>query len=182
MSVTQVPLRPIKRGSLLKLWLALGVLVVAAFALAWLGTRSFRAQTTASGIEFKTLTAGHGPFIQKDDAALVDYVGTFDDGKTFDASRQPVPMVPSAVIPGFAEAMMKMQAGGRYKFRLPPELGYGASPPPGMAPNASLNFEVGVQQIAAGMGPALLQQQQQQQMQAMQGQSGQGQSGEAPPR
>ena len=182
MSVTQVPLRAIKRGSLLKLWLALGLLVVAAFALAWLGTRSFRAQTTASGIEFKTLTAGHGPFIQKDDAALVDYVGTFDDGKTFDASRQPVPMVPSAVIPGFAEAMMKMQAGGRYKFRLPPELGYGASPPPGMAPNASLNFEVGVQQIAAGMGPALLQQQQQQQMQAMQGQSGQGQSGEAPPR
>ena len=182
MSVTQVPLRPIKRGSLLKLWLALGVLVVAAFALAWLGTRSFRAQTTVSGIEFKTLKSGHGPFIQKDDAALVDYVGTFDDGKTFDASRQPVPMVPSAVIPGFAEAMMKMQAGGRYKFRLPPELGYGASPPPGMAPNASLNFEVGVQQIAAGMGPALLQQQQQQQMQAMQGQSGQGQSGEAPPR
>ena len=177
MSVTQVPLRPIKRGSLLKLWLALALLVVAAFALAWLGTRPFRAQATASGIEFKTLKAGHGPFIQKDDAALVDYVGTFDDGKTFDASRQPVPMVPAAVIPGFAEAMMKMQAGGRYKFRLPPELGYGASPPPGMAPNAALNFEVAVQQIAPGMGPALLQQQQQQQMQAMQGQPG-----EAPPR
>ena len=177
MSVTQVPLRPIKRGSMLKLWLGLALLVVAAFALAWLGTKPFRAQTTASGIEFKTMKAGHGPFIQKDDAALVDYAGTFDDGKTFDASRQPVPMVPAAVIPGFAEAMMKMQAGGRYKFRLPPELGYGASPPPGMAPNAALNFEVAVQQIAPGMGPALLQQQQQQQMQAMQGQPG-----EAPPR
>ena len=156
MSVTQVPLRPIKRGSLLKLWLALALLVVAAFALAKLGTQPFRSQTTASGIEFRTLKPGTGPLIQREDAALVDYVGTFDDGKEFDASRQPVPM------------------GGSYKFRLPAEMGYGASPPPGKRPNAPLNFEVTVREIAAGMGPAILQQQQQQQMQ--------GASGEAPPR
>lgn len=177
MSITQVPLRPIKRGSLVKLWLAVAVLVIGAFALARLGTAPFRSQVTSSGIEFKTVKVGSGPLIKKDDAALVEYVGTFDDGKVFDASRQPVPMVPMAVIPGFAEAMMKMQSGGRYKFRLPPELGYGASPPPGMAPNASLNFEVTVREVAPGMGPAVLQQQQQQQMQAMQGASG-----EAPPR
>jgi len=174
MSVTQVPLRPIKRGSLLKLWLALALLVVGAFALAKLGTQPFRSQTTSSGIEFRTLKPGTGPLIQREDAALVDYVGTFDDGKEFDASRQPVPMVPMAVIPGFAEAMMKMQKGGSYKFRLPAEMGYGASPPPGMRPNAPLNFEVTVREIAAGMGPAILQQQQQQQMQ--------GATGEAPPR
>ena len=116
MSVTQVPIRPIARGSLVKLWLAI--------------------------------------------AALVEYVGTFDDGEIFDATQQPVPMIPMAVIPGFAEAMMKMQQGGRYKFRLPPELGYGASPPPGMKPDAALNFEVVVRQVAPGAGPALLQQQQ----------------------
>ena len=164
MSVTQVPLRPIARGSLTKLWLAIALLVIAAFALARFGTAPFKAETTASGIEFRTLKAGSGPMIQKDDAALVEYTGSFDDGKVFDQSRQPVPMVPAAVIPGFAEAMTKMQKGGRYKFRLPPALGYGASPPPGMAPNAALNFDVTVHEVAPGMGQAVLQQQQMQQM------------------
>ena len=109
MTVTQVPLRPLARGSLVKLVLAIALLVVAAFFLARLGTGPLRGETTASGIEFRTLKAGTGPLIQREDAALVDYVGTFDDGKTFDASQQPVPMIPMAVIPGFAEAMMKMQ-------------------------------------------------------------------------
>ena len=54
MSVTQVPLRPLERGSLLKLWLAIALLVVAAFALAKLGTQPFRSQTTTSGIEFRS--------------------------------------------------------------------------------------------------------------------------------
>ena len=43
MSVTQVPLRPIARGSQLKYWLALAVLVFAAFALARLGAGQFKA-------------------------------------------------------------------------------------------------------------------------------------------
>ncbi len=168
-TTTQVPLRPLARGSLAKLLLALAALILVAFVLARLGTAPFRGETTASGIAFRTLKPGTGPLLQREDAALVDYVGTFDDGKVFDASQQPVPMVPMAVIPGFAEAMMKMQKGGSYKFRLPPELGYGASPPPGMRPNAPLNFEVTVREVAPGMGPAILQQQQQQQMQQMQG-------------
>ncbi len=169
MTATQVPLRPLARGSRAKLLLALAALVVIAFFMARVGTAPFRGETTASGIEFRTLKAGTGPLIQREDAVLMDYVGTFDDGKAFDASQQPVPMVPMAVIPGFAEAMMKMQKGGSYKFRLPPALGYGASPPPGMRPNAPLNFEVTVREVAPGMGPAILQQQQQQQMQQMQG-------------
>jgi len=37
MSVTQVPLRPIARGSQLKYWLAVAALVLAAFLLARLG-------------------------------------------------------------------------------------------------------------------------------------------------
>ena len=108
MSVTQVPIRPIARGSLVKLWLAIAALVVGAFFLAQLGTAPLRGETTASGIMFRTIEAGTGPFIQREDAALVEYVGTFDDGEIFDATQQPVPMIPMAVIPGFAEAMMKM--------------------------------------------------------------------------
>ena len=174
MSVTQVPLRSIARGSLVKLWLAVALVVLVAFALARLGTAPFRPETTSSGIVFRTIKAGNGPLVQREDAALVDYVGTFDNGQVFDASRQPVPMVPLAVIRGFAEAMMKMQSGGHYKFRLPPALGYGAAPPTGMPPNAALNFDVTVHEVAVGMGPAILQQQQ------MQAQGAQ--PGSAPPR
>ena len=160
MSVTQVPLRPIARGSMVKLWLAIALLVAAAFFLARLGTAPLQSETFASGLSFRTIKEGSGPFIQREDAALVEYVGRFDDGEVFEATPQPVPMIPMGVIPGFAEALTKMQQGGRYEFRLPPEIGYGAAPPPGMRPNAALNFEVTVREVAPGAGPALLQQQQ----------------------
>ena len=39
-AVTAVPLRPLARGSVLKLWLGLGLLVLVAAALAWWGTRA----------------------------------------------------------------------------------------------------------------------------------------------
>ena len=68
------------------------------------------------------------------------------DGTVFDTSegRGPTPMIAGQVIPGFAEALTKMQKGGRYKIRIPAELGYGANPQPGspIPPNADLVFDV----------------------------------------
>ena len=50
-------------------------------------------------------------------------------------------MIAGQVIPGFAEALQKMQKGGRYQIHIPAELAYGASPPPGspIPPNATSN-------------------------------------------
>lgn len=157
MTVTQVPIRPIAKATRLRLFAGLLVLLLAGVGLAWAGASPLRPIVTASGIQFRTIQEGEGAVITMNDAALIEYTGTFDNGEVFDttAGKGPVPMSPQGVIPGFAEALLKMQKGGTYKFRLPPELAYGASPPPGFPPNAALNFEVKVLQVAPGAAAML---------------------------
>ena len=150
MTVTQVPLRPTARGSLAKLWLALIVIVAAALALAWSGAGRLRGETTATGVMFRTVKAGEGPTIKPVDGVMIEYEGRLLDGTVFDTSegRGPAPMIAGQVIPGFAEALQKMQKGGRYAIRIPSALAYGATPPPGpIPPNADLEFDVHVVQV-----------------------------------
>ena len=52
-SAAYEPIRPLERGSLLKLWLALLALAAVAFALAWYGTRPRVGQTTPSELKNK---------------------------------------------------------------------------------------------------------------------------------
>ena len=58
-------------------------------------------------------------------------------------------MIAGQVIPGFAEALTKMQKGGRYRIHIPAKLGYGDAQPPGSAipPNSDLEFDVHVVQV-----------------------------------
>src|SRR5262245_55230586 len=111
MSVTAVPIRPIKKGSVLKLWLALIVLGAASAALAWYGTRSLQYETTASGLQFRVIKEGEGPHPTASDVALIDYTGRLADGRVFDSTRgkQPVPMAVTGVIPGFSEGLQMMR-------------------------------------------------------------------------
>ena len=161
MSATQVPIRPIALATRIRLFAGLILLVLGGAALAWFGAGQMRGERTPSGIQFRTVVAGEGPMITLADAALVEYTGTFDDGKTFDSTgtRGPAPMAPAQMIPGFSEAMQKMQEGGRYRIRLPPALAYGSSPPPGMPRDAALNFEVHIVKVAPGAAAMLAAQQ-----------------------
>lgn len=145
MSVTTVPLRPIKKGSVLKLWLVLGVLALAAAALAWWGTSSFQFQTTESGLRYQVLKEGTGPQPTANDVALIDYTGKLEDGTVFDSTegKQPVPLPVTGSIPGFAEGLQLMNKGATYRFRIPPELAYGPQGAGGVIPpDATLDFEV----------------------------------------
>ncbi len=138
------------RGSLAKLGLAFVALVASAFALAWAGAGQMRGETTASGLLFRTIEAGSGPAIKPVDGVMIEYEGRLLDGTVFDTSegRGPAPMIAGQVIPGFAEALQKMQKGGRYAVRIPSALAYGATPPPGPIPaNADLEFDVHVIQV-----------------------------------
>jgi FKBP-type peptidyl-prolyl cis-trans isomerase FkpA len=134
-----------------KLWLAMLALVAAGVALAWIGAGAMRGETTASGIQFRTVEKGSGAFIKPVDGVMIEYEGRLEDGTVFDTSegRGPTPMIAGQVIPGFAEALTMMQKGGRYRFKIPSELGYGASPQPGspIPPNADLEFDVEVLQV-----------------------------------
>jgi FKBP-type peptidyl-prolyl cis-trans isomerase FkpA len=156
---------PRSRRGTAKLWLAILLLIAAGVGLAWLGAGSLRGETTASGLQFRTIEAGSGPQIKAVDGVLIEYEGRLEDGTVFDTSegRGPAPMIAGQVIPGFAEALTKMQKGGRYRIKIPSELGYGASPQPGspIPPNANLEFDVHVVQVVPNA--ALMQEIQQQQ-------------------
>jgi FKBP-type peptidyl-prolyl cis-trans isomerase FkpA len=173
MSVTQVPLRPIARGSSLKYWLALALLVALAFGLARLGAGQFKA------LQVDTVAPGKGGLLTDLDGVMLEYTGKTDDGTVFDSTegRGPAPMLVGQVVPGFRQALLQMQEGGRYKIVIPGRLAYGANPPPqsGLKPNADLYFDVHVVQVVRNA--AILAAQQQQQMEQMQQQ----QQGAAPP-
>ena len=146
--------QPRQRGGNFKLWLAFLALIGAGVALAWIGAGSLRGQTTPSGLVFRTVKQGSGPTVKAVDAVLIEYEARLADGTVFDTTegRGPAPVTPGQVIPGFAEALTSMQKGGRYRVNIPGRLGYGPNPPPGspLPPNADLEFDVHVIEIAPG--------------------------------
>lgn len=145
MSVTAVPLQPVK-GSY-KLWIWLGVLAAAAiaFALAWCGTRTpvashldadaFLAwhkgqsgiQTTPSGLQYQVIEPGSGANPAEEDGVVIEVRGTTRDGKEFQP-KAPIryQIGQQQMIPGFAEGVKLMKKGAHYRFWLSPKLGYGA--------------------------------------------------------
>lgn len=159
MSITAVPLRPIAKGSMTKLWVGIAAAVLVAGGLAYAGTSEIAASspagflakngredgvvTTASGLQYKVLEEGKGPSPTASDVVLIGYVGQLLDGKIFDQNEQ-APLEVAGVVPGFSEGLQVMKVGGKYRLWLPPELGYGANVPEGgpIPANAVLVFDV----------------------------------------
>ena len=155
MAVSEQAHRPERSGRSAGVWTAFLVLIAAGIAIAWAGASPLRGEKTPSGLRIRTVEKGTGPFIQPVDAALVDYEVRLPDGTVLDSSAQhggPQPMVaqPGALIPGFTEALLKMQKGGRYKVHIPSKLAYGANPPAGapIPPNSDLDFDVHIAEVA----------------------------------
>ncbi len=162
MSVTTVPIQPIEKGSLIKLWGGVGLAAIAALGLAWFGTEGAAGGgcgskafleagkgisapiVTASGLRIQTVKAGAGEKPTDSDVALLNYRGTLAaTGVEFDAN-QSTPFPVQGTIPGFSEGMKMMQPGGSYRLCIPSKLAYGAKAPPGgkIPANATLVFEV----------------------------------------
>lgn len=174
MSVTAVPLRPLKKGSVAKLWIALLLLVVPAAALAWWSTGDLRYQTTPSGLQYRVIEEGEGPSPAASDIALINYTGRLEDGTVFDSNEggQPVPLPVSGSIPGFAEGLQQMSKGATYRLRIPPDLAYGASGVPGVIPpDSTLEFDVTLVDFRS-LTPEQLRQLQIMQMMQQQGMGG----------
>ena len=158
MSVAEAAHRPARSRRTVALWLAFLLIIAAGIGLAWIGAGALRPIVTESGLQFRTIKAGKGEPITRQDAALVDYVLTSDDGTVFDASQQPTPFIMDGVYPGFAEAMSRMQEGGEYRFSMPQSLAWGeGAGPPGFPAGSDLTFDVRVRQIVRG-GAAMMQQ------------------------
>ncbi|MFC6621261.1 FKBP-type peptidyl-prolyl cis-trans isomerase [Novosphingobium panipatense] len=133
--ITRVPLQPIAKGAVSKLWIG-----IAAIALASAGVAYAALPPTPT---VKTLTAGTGESPTMDDVVLINYKGMLSDGTVFDQNKN-YPNPVAQFVLGFSKALQKMQRGGKYEVIIPSELAYGATPPEGspIPANADLKFEV----------------------------------------
>jgi len=176
---TRVPLQPIQKGSMGKLWAGIFVVLLVAAAAAW--------WTVPHGVKVKELIAGTGASPGKGDVVFIDYVGKLPNGTVFDQSRplnlpvqgilpEGTPMPVTGVIPGFTEGLEKMKKGGKYELFIPAEKAYGAAPPPGspIPANSDLTFEITLHDFMPQAEAEQRIQVLQQMMQQQQGQRGQG--------
>lgn len=153
-AATAVPLRPIARGSVLKLWLGLGALALAAVALAWFGTGAMQRETTASGLQFQAIEEGEGPQITPADMVALHYELSVN-GEVVQSTRQtgqPFITGTEGLFPGFSEGLQMMRPGGRYRIWVPPHLGIQGEIPPN-APfdsDDTLVFDVEILEVAVG--------------------------------
>jgi FKBP-type peptidyl-prolyl cis-trans isomerase FkpA len=178
--VTAVPLRPVAKGTMTKLWIGIAVVALIGAGWAWATTRAQVAMgeppatfmeknarkhgvvTTASGLEYEVLKTGTGPNAGPRDIVLIDYDGKLLDGSSFDSTAahgSPAVMPVAGSIPGFSEGLQLMSRGARYRFWIPPQLGYGAQGAGDgvIPPNSVLMFDVTLREIAPqqpGMGAA----------------------------
>lgn len=111
-------------------------------------------KTMPDGLQIEMLTAGEGDSPKADDMVLVNYEGRLADGTIFDSTYsrgQPAAFRVADVIPGWAEGLQQMRPGGKARFTIPPQLGYGAQGAGGVIPpNAVLVFEVDLLGVAPG--------------------------------
>jgi FKBP-type peptidyl-prolyl cis-trans isomerase FklB len=102
-------------------------------------------QTLPDGLEYLVITNGTGAIPAAGDTVTVNYRGTLIDGTEFDSSYkrgQPATFPVGGVIPGWTEALQKMNVGSKWKLFIPSELAYGGQGNRGIAPNSVLIFEV----------------------------------------
>lgn len=101
--------------------------------------------TTESGLQYEVVEAADGPTPSPDDRVEIHYRGTLADGTQFDSSYdrgEPITLGVDGFISGFSEGLQLMSVGSKYKFYIPPELGYGAQDGGTIPPNSALVFEV----------------------------------------
>lgn len=185
--ITRVPIQPIAKGSLTKLWLGVAAAVALGAGLAW--------AAMPRGVDVDVVTQGTGASPAKDDVIFVRYTGKLADGTVFDQSQdvqlpiagllpQGTPLPLSRMIPGFAEGAVKMKKGGKYKLFIPSDKGYGPEGQTDQQGNkvipadSDLNFDV---ELIDFMTEAEFQRRIQTLQQAMQQMQGAGAGQPAPP-
>ena len=100
---------------------------------------------TATGLQYKVLTAGTGKTPKATDVVEVNYEGKLIDGTVFDSSYErgePIEFPLNQVIAGWTEGLQLMKEGGKYEFYIPADIAYGEAGNSGIEPNSTLIFTV----------------------------------------
>lgn len=104
---------------------------------------------TPSGLYLRDLAVGTGAEVTAGKTAFVRYQLWLPNGELIDANPAPRALLDFVVgggglIAGFDEGVRGMRVGGRRQLVIPPALGYGSQPRPGLPGNSILVFEVEV--------------------------------------
>ncbi len=105
---------------------------------------------TASGLQYKILTAGTGDIPTATDRVKVNYEGRLTDGTVFDSSYkrgQPATFACNQVIKGWTEALTMMPVGSKWELYIPQELGYADREAGKIPPFSTLIFTVELLEI-----------------------------------
>jgi FKBP-type peptidyl-prolyl cis-trans isomerase FklB len=99
-----------------------------------------------SGLQYEVLTLGTGEKPKANNTVTCHYHGTLINGTIFDSSVQrgvPASFPLSAVIKGWTEGLQYMPTGSKFRFFIPPHLGYGSRQVSAqIGPNSTLIFDV----------------------------------------
>jgi len=105
-----------------------------------------------SGLQYEVLVMGEGAKPTAQNNVTCHYHGTLIDGTVFDSSvkrNQPATFPLNAVIKGWTEGVQLMPTGSKFRFFIPPHLGYGdRQVGPTIGPNSTLIFDVELLSIA----------------------------------
>lgn len=106
--------------------------------------------TTASGLQYKVITAGTGEKPTATDRVKVHYRGTLLDGTEFDSSykrNEPTTFGVGQVIKGWTEALQLMPVGSKWELYIPQDLAYGSHATGNIPAYSTLVFEVELLEI-----------------------------------
>jgi FKBP-type peptidyl-prolyl cis-trans isomerase FklB len=102
--------------------------------------------TLPSGLQYEVITEGSGIKPSASNKVTCHYHGTLIDGRVFDSSvkrGQPATFPLNMVIKGWTEGLQLMSVGSKWRFFIPPQLGYGDKQVSAeIGPNSTLIFEV----------------------------------------
>lgn len=99
-----------------------------------------------SGLQYEILTSSEGDSPKETSKVTCHYHGTLIDGTVFDSSvkrGQPATFPLNMVIKGWTEGLQLMPVGSKWRFFIPPHLGYGDRQVSAqIGPNSTLIFDV----------------------------------------
>jgi len=108
---------------------------------------------TPSGLFYEIVEPGQGPNPKETDKVKINYTGMLLNGQVFDSSEQhgePLTIGVNEAIPGWAEGIQQINAGGKIRLFIPAELAYGDASMGGIPPASALIFEIELLEITAG--------------------------------
>lgn len=105
-----------------------------------------------SGLQYEILVTGNGEKPMANSKVTCHYTGTLIDGTVFDSSvqrGQPATFPLNMVIKGWTEGLQLMPKGSKWRFFIPPALGYGDRQVGArIGPNSTLIFDVELLEIS----------------------------------